>query len=230
MIHVLALLAKAGSGKTTIANWLKETYDARVVSLATPLKRCAQKVMGFSDQQLWGPQEEKEREVCWDVLGQGMSARRFLQLLGTEGLREEFGPNIHLDALSRQIDRMDSESEDHHVFVVDDVRFPNEVDYVVQSEDFIGACVKLVCTDLPANDNGSHVSETGVDGVPEEQVAATVTSSRLLGTTDLVRKFEHALEATPRLRSFKRVLDDGRRRMEGGHGSVRSASAGGRDS
>lgn len=213
MIHVLALLAKAGSGKTTVANYLRDEYGARVVSLATPLKRCAQKVLGFSDAQLWGTQEQKEAPAFINAAGVQQSARQFLQLLGTEGLRQEFGYNIHLDALVRQIEELDAVSEDHHVYVVDDVRFPNEVSYLVEDESFIGACVKIVCTDLPANDNGGHGSETGIDAVPGEQIAATVTSSRLAGVEHLIAQLEDALARAPALRRFKRVLDQGRPKL-----------------
>lgn len=214
MIHVLALLAKAGSGKTTVANYLRDTCDARVVSLATPLKRCAQKVLGFTDEQLWGTQEQKEAPSFTNAAGAPQSARQFLQLLGTEGLRQEFGPNIHLDALVHQIQKLDDQSENHRVYVVDDVRFPNEVSYLVQDENFHGACVKIVCSDLPANDNGAHASEALIDRVPEEQLAATVVSSRLAGTDHLIAQLEGALARAPKLRRFKRVLDEGRSKLE----------------
>lgn len=218
MIHVVALLARAGHGKTTIANYLRDRYGARVVSLATPLKKAAQATMGFSDAQLYGSQEEKEAfdpNGARDAQGRPLSARIFLQRLGTEGLRENFGRDIHLDAL---VDRMRNEytemptedplRDDHVVYVVDDVRFPNEVLYLNELENEHAWVIKLVCTDAPPSGNASHSSERGIDEVPAEEIEATITSSRSLGTDDLIGKLEFALDT--RLKPLKAALIENR--------------------
>jgi hypothetical protein len=208
MIHVLGLLAKAGHGKTTAAKYLQETYGAKIVSLATPLKRCAQKVMAFSDEQLYGTQAQKE---ALDPR-YGMSARTFLQRLGTEGLREEFGPNVHIQALVGLLERLDSVSEDHDVFVVDDVRFPNEVEALVKSDDMHGGVIKIVCQDAPIR-AGSHASESGIDEVPEELLAATIVSSSGEGVYDLHNKLESALRKSSRLFPIARQLNKNRTKL-----------------
>lgn len=202
MIHIVALLAKAGHGKTTVANYLRDQYGAKIVSLATPLKKCAQKVMAFSNEQLWGSQEQKE---AIDPR-YGFSARRFLQLLGTEGLRQEFGGDVHVRALLHSIRNDDAESPYHNVYVVDDARFPNEVEAIVDSLDHHGACLKIVCTDAPETAWGLHASETGIDQVPAELVAATVVSSREKGVKDLQEKLEKELRTNPRLAPIFRAL------------------------
>jgi dephospho-CoA kinase len=217
MISVVALLAKAGHGKSTAARYLQETYGARVISLATPLKRTAQATMGFTDAQLFGTQEDKEaidHRGARDARGQPLSARIFLQRLGTEGLRENFGHNLHLDAL---VDRMrngftETPNEEHVVYVVDDVRFPNEVVYLNELEEEHAWCVKLVCTDAPPSGDDSHASESGIDKVPPEEIEATVTSSRALGTADLIAKLEFALDT--RLKPLKAALIESRAAME----------------
>lgn len=212
MIHVVALLARAGHGKTTIANYLRDKYGVRVVSLATPLKAAAKAVMGFSDAQLYGSQAEKEAfdtNGARDAKGDLLSARLFLQRLGTEGLREHFGQNVHLDALVYRM-RNDydaaqtTETERPVVFGVDDVRFPNEAVYLNELEHEHAWVIKLVCTDAPPSGNDSHPSERGIDEVPESEIAATITSSRALGTEDLIAKFEFALDT--RLKPLKTAL------------------------
>jgi dephospho-CoA kinase len=205
MIHVLGLLAKAGHGKTTAARYLQETYGAKIVSLATPLKRCAQKVMKFSDGQLWGTQAEKEAVDP----RYGISPRTFLQRLGTEGLRGEFGPNVHVRALLELLEREDVVSEDHVVYVVDDVRFPNEVEALIGDDNIRGAVIKIVCPDAPVG-AGDHASETGIDQVPETLLASTVVSSRAEGVEDLRRKIELALRRSPRLAPIARQMDRNR--------------------
>jgi hypothetical protein len=203
MLHILVLLARAGHGKTSIANYLRDTYNAQIVSLAGPLKRCAQKVMRFSDAQVYGSQLEKETVDP----RYGMSAREFLQRLGTEGLREEFGQDIHVRALMHHIARLDEEAEVDRVYVVDDVRFPNEVNAVVDSESLHGACIKIICTDAPPTPNGGHASEAGIDLVYSEQIASTLVSSRAQGVQHLLGELEKALNTVPRLAPFRRALD-----------------------
>lgn len=203
MVSIIALLARAGHGKTTAANYLRDTYGAKIVSLAGPLKRCAKKVMSFSDEQLYGTQAQKE---AIDPR-YGISARRFLQLLGTEGLREEFGPDVHVRALLHTIEQDDAQNAGHGVYVVDDARFVNEVATVVESENHHGACIKLVCTDAPVTPGGEHSSEAGIDLIPEELITTTLVGSRALGVEDLRQKLEHALRAVPRLFPIARALD-----------------------
>ena len=203
MIHIVALLARAGHGKTSVANYLRDTYGAQIVSLAGPLKRCAQKVMRFSHEQLYGTQVEKEANDP----RYGFSAREFLQRLGTEGLREEFGYDIHVQALLHHIARLDSNLTNvDGIYVVDDVRFPNEVGALVRSEDHHGACIKIVCTDAPETPNANHASETGIDAVYPEQIAATLVSSRAQGVPHLIGELERALTTNPRLAPIRRAL------------------------
>lgn len=223
MIHVVALLAKAGHGKSTVANYLRDNYGARVVSLATPLKKAAQATMGFSDAQLYGSQEEKEAidpNGARDAQGLPMSARIFLQKLGTEGLRENFGRDVHLDALvyrmreeyASEMPTDDPLKDDQVVFVVDDVRFPNEVQYLNELENEHAWVIKLVCTDAPPSGNDNHPSERGIDEVPADEIEATVTSSRALGTDDLIAKVEFALDT--RLKPLKAALIESRATRE----------------
>lgn len=202
MIHIIALLAKAGHGKTTVANYLRDEYGAKVVSLAGPLKRCAQKVMGFSDNQIYGSQAEKE---AIDPR-YGFSPRRFLQLLGTEGLREEFGPDVHVRALLRRIELDDEQSNDHGVYVVDDARFENEVKAIVDQDQFHGACIKIFCSDAPTT-AGDHASEKEIDEIPQALIATWLLGSRAQGVKHLTDQLEYALRHFPKLAPFARALD-----------------------
>jgi hypothetical protein len=212
MIHVLALLARAGHGKTTIANYFNDEYGVPAVSLAAPLKRIAKIVMNFSDAQLYGTQEDKE---AIDPR-YGMSARIFLQKLGTEGIREHLGPLTWCEALLYNI-KKDSAARGYGaggpadlVYVVDDARFINEIEFVhdLTRRSGIGAAggregeprlfgtvIKLVCTDAPPSGNDNHPSEREVDLVPPHLIDAVVTSSRALGTEHLIEQIELMLNA-----------------------------------
>lgn len=211
MIHVLGLLAEGGHGKSSAAGYLVDKYDARIVSFAGPLKRAAQRVMGFSDEQLYGSQAAKERMDP----RYGFSARTFLQKLGTEGLRESFWDSIHLDAFSKALERIDSQTENSPLYIVDDCRFVNEALFLAdtaQHDTWHSAVVKVVCSDAPKIKGAQHVSEIQVARVPAEAIAATVTSSRAQGLAHLFGEIDRVLVEMPR---FRRVLSDGLARSRG---------------
>lgn len=208
MILFLSLLARAGHGKSTVAKHLTDKYNAKTISLATPLKRTAQACMAFTDRQLWGTQAEKE---AIDPR-YGFSCRQFLQKLGTEGMRKEFGQNIHLDTMVKALDRP-SES---NLFIVDDARFINEIRYLntlgrSHGPHYMrGATIKIVCTDAPAmigsDDVKNHASEREIDEVSEWDLATTVVSTRAQGVNHLVGEVEKALDTVPALHAFKVLL------------------------
>lgn len=56
---IIGLSGLAGSGKDFIADLLVEKYEFAKLALADPLKRICKEVFDFSDQQLWGPSEER---------------------------------------------------------------------------------------------------------------------------------------------------------------------------
>ena len=238
MIHVLGLLARAGHGKSTVCNYLAETYGVEIVSLARPLKMIAKAVMGFSDEQLWGTQAQKE---AIDPR-YGMSARIFLQKLGTDGIRTYLGEQTFCEGLALAI-RKDHEKrraacanpDDFRpvVYAVEDARFPNEVDFLNNLDQrdrrngsepaMTGYTIKLVCEDAPPSGNDSHASEAGVDKVQPYQLAATVVSRRKpreedengnpigggFGVAHLISEFEKALEL-PRLAGLRVALRSGK--------------------
>lgn len=217
MILFLSLLGRAGHGKSSVAEHIRQKYGAKTVSLATPLKWCAMKVMGFTAAQLWGSQADKE---AIDPR-YGFSARRFLQLLGTEGLRSEFGENIHLDTLVQRTAKdygcmlqalpiVDVErAQPDQIYIVDDARFRNEVSYLNSlparfGSLMMGATIKIVCTDAPRPEGAlaEHPSETEIDLVPESDLSATVISSRALGLVHLASEVDKAISTQPSLARF----------------------------
>lgn len=211
MFYLLGLLAKAGHGKTTVARHLCEKYGVEERSLAVPLKRAVQRVFGFSDAQLWGSQAEKNTPDP----RYGFSPRWILQRLGTDGLREHFGADIHQRALLRALRQEEVERADGsasgpvrpHVYVIDDLRFPDDVRMVVTGgADFQGAVMKIVATDVPASGHASHASELAIDQVPPRDIAATVISSRAAGVPHLLAAVDAALRTTPALAPLRAIL------------------------
>lgn len=57
MKRLIALAGRAGSGKNTVATLL----NGEEISFAEPLKRFVQEVFAFTDAQVWGPSEERNK-------------------------------------------------------------------------------------------------------------------------------------------------------------------------
>jgi len=195
MIYVVGLLAKSGHGKTTVAQHLVSQYGAEIRSIAGPMKRAMQKVFGFSQAQMWGTQAQKEAVDP----RYGFSPRWLLQQMGAEGLRDEFGDDIHLRALLRgiRLEQRERPAESKHRFIiVDDVRFPNDARFLaVGGPDYRGVVLKIVCTDapLPQGNGAVHASEVGIDFVDPQDIAATIVSSRAQGVDHLLGEVRRAL-------------------------------------
>jgi sulfite reductase beta subunit-like hemoprotein len=198
VIHILGLLARSGHGKTTVARYLVDAFGAEVRSLAAPLKRAVQNVFGFSDAQIWGTQEEKAAiDPRYRV-----SPRWLLQRLGTEGLREQFGEDIHLRALLDTLRREEAArpvGASPRLYVVDDVRFPNDVRFVAAGgADYHGAVLKIVVSDAPTEpEHAAHASEIAIDDAREADIGATIVSARTEGVSSLLAKVDHVLRTAP---------------------------------
>ncbi|HET6150056.1 MAG TPA: hypothetical protein VFH68_21120 [Polyangia bacterium] len=195
MIYILGLLAKSGHGKTTVARHLVDAHGAQIRSLAAPMKRAVRSVFGFSDRQLWGSQADKEaidRRY-------GFSPRWLLQRLGTEGLRAEFGEDVHVRALLHGLRREGAARPPGAapiLYVADDVRFPNDARFVAEGgPDHRGAVLKIVVTDVAPPAHGAHASESAIDLVRPQDIAATVESSRAQGVRHLLDEVDRALAA-----------------------------------
>lgn len=118
---IIGLTGKAGCGKSTAADALAARGWV-VLSLADPLKRICQDVFGWTHDRLWGPSEARNApDPRWD----GLTARRALQTIGTEGFRA-----VHADVWIRLVLAEASRAAPRNV-VIPDVRFQNELDAIV---------------------------------------------------------------------------------------------------
>lgn len=61
MLPEFLAFANAGAGKDTFAGFLVKHFDGVGVAMADPMKRFAQNVFGFTDLQLWGPSQERNK-------------------------------------------------------------------------------------------------------------------------------------------------------------------------
>jgi hypothetical protein len=82
---IVGLMGQAGSGKDTAADHLTRNHGFIKIGLADPLKRICREVYDFSELQLWGPSDERNKPDLRYPTGRGhLTPRTALQLLGTE--------------------------------------------------------------------------------------------------------------------------------------------------
>ncbi len=106
-MRIIGLTGHKQSGKDTVADVLTEAGFERT-AFAAPLKAVATSIG-------WDGTKD-DHEPCGNC---GMlQGRRLLQVLGTEGLREELWRTVLIDALLRRLPSQNT--------VITDVRFPDE--------------------------------------------------------------------------------------------------------
>lgn len=148
-MKIYLIVGKAKCGKNTFGSYLREElknygYKPCVVGITAPLYHYAQ---NYFD---WNPNtDDKPRE--------------FLQKMGTEIIKEKLGKKTFL--LDRLKEDMDIMQEFFDIFIVTDVRYPEEIEYF--KEKYEDVCtVKLIRTDYDdylTSDERKHITETAMD-------------------------------------------------------------------
>lgn len=158
---ILGFTGRMGSGKNTAAEKLAEMFpEGKVVeiSFARKLKESVCTLFGCSMEEL----EKWKNDPDVGVLlrrkdGYSYSAqsfREFLQVYGTEAHRDVFGADFWLDAALP----LDGDYADDIIYVVTDVRFPNEAQRV---RDLGGKVITIIggIEDTPAKHRSEEIPQ-----------------------------------------------------------------------
>ena len=186
---VIAFLGRAGSGKSTASKHLVESYGAKKVSFAGPLKELAKLLLNFSDEQVYGSQAIKETVDA----RYGFTPRQFLQNLGN-GAREIIGNRVWVDGCLNTILRK-SEKGEGSLFVIDDCRYVNEAAIIATDDRIRGYVVKLECPNAQTSVDPTHPSEAEVDMVPEQFITERIISEISPRSSDLLAKLQKTLDS-----------------------------------
>ena len=169
---IVGLHGAAGSGKDTAAGFLTDRGFVQI-ALADPMKRLAAELWGASEEQLWGESDMRGSQL--PGAPDGMTARRALQLIGTE-IGRQIDRDVwvrHAVAQARRALRSGPLVYDRRygfVFgavdlppagvVISDVRYRNELDVI---RDAGGTLIKVrrQGAGLLGSD-GDHPSEAGL--------------------------------------------------------------------
>jgi hypothetical protein len=186
---IIALLGRAQNGKSTAAAYLSEKYNAREFFFASPLKKAAQEIWGFSQEQMFGPQEVKEAiDERWN-----MSPRTAMQNLGG-AMRNQLGKDVWIRACLASISRDFHDRPGCPFYVISDVRHVNEV--LALSDESDSYIIKLEKSDAPLASNATHPSEAEVDMVPADLIDVTIRHSSRVGLADLYAQLDQAVLGT----------------------------------
>lgn len=154
-----------GSGKTTIANYLKN-YGFIEYSMADPLKQIAI-IFGFKFYQVYGSQEEKlEINEHW-----GISGREFLQKFGTEICREILPtvlPNMKFETtIWCKLFKIHYSKISKNNIIIPDIRFLDEANAI---RELGGKIIELNRRIDKSGDEHSHRSELELDQIKPDIV------------------------------------------------------------
>lgn len=144
---IIGFAGRAGAGKTTAAKHLVQHHGFVRVRFAGPLK-AMMRALGCTEEEVDGA----GKELPCDLLG-GRTPRQAMQWLGTEWGRDMIAPDLWTRA-------WEYAAAGKPRVVVDDVRFPNEVEALRRLG---GVVIQLLAPgDLePASQAAGHVSERG---------------------------------------------------------------------
>ena len=173
----IGIIGKMGSGKTTAQKIIvksgRETYN-----MADPLKLIGE-ALQFEKSELYGTQEQKLKpNEFW-----GVSARKFLQICGTELFRKHLKTYIpEMYSVWSQLFEKKCKENPEKKYIVGDVRFLDEAESVKKTG---GILIKIIRSLKSDGKRAKHASETEQD---------KITPDIYISNTGSLKEFEQTLE------------------------------------
>lgn len=153
---IIGLTGRAGSGKDTLASYLVVHHGFTQLAYADPIRDMLELGMGIESHHL---REDKESLIPW----LGVSGRHLMQTLGTEWGRDLIRQDLWRLLLMRRLDRLQEETDR---FVISDLRFENEADFI---HSLPGGTVWHLERPHVAPVR-AHTSESGIDYQPGDAI------------------------------------------------------------
>lgn len=150
---LIGLTGRARTGKTTAAEHLTGTYLLEHYAFADPLRDGLMAIFNLDPTDFEG--DRKEQPLAW----LDHSPRQLMQSMGTEWARNTVHPDVWVKLAEQNLNYMTKSLGAVTGFVVSDVRFDNEADFIRRSG---GTIIHIWRAD--AQSVNSHTSEKGIAG------------------------------------------------------------------
>lgn len=188
---MIGLTGRARTGKTTAAEHLTGTYLLEHYAFADPLRDGLMAIFNLDPTDFEG--DRKEQPLAW----LDHSPRQLMQSMGTEWARNTVHPDVWVKLAEQNLDYMTKSLGAVTGFVVSDVRFDNEADFIRRSG---GTIIHIWRAD--AQSVNPHTSEKGIEGnVNDLLVANNGTVEEFLRALDeaylMIRERPQKLEQIP---------------------------------
>ena len=196
---IIGITGRAQNGKDSVGRVLVRSYGFKRYAFADALKSMAlvlDPIVHITEDYDFVRLSEMIEDRGWEETKQMYEVRRFIQVLGTEAVRDHLGEDAWVLALLKQInqdyqwtfaDDGISSTPDGNI-VVTDVRFPNEVEAI---KDWGGYMWRVV---RPDHDNGvdpNHPSEAFVDHLQVDyEIVARNLNELMKGVDDEMRRID----------------------------------------
>lgn len=179
---LIGLAGPARSGKSTAADHLVRNHLLEHYAFADPLRSGLMEIFNLDPDDFEG--ERKEQTLAW----LGRSPRELMQSMGTEWARQMVHPDVWVKIAEQNLNYLQNSLSSVVGFVVSDVRFENEAEFIRQRG---GTIIHIERPDAPAVN--PHSSEAGVH---RHQHDLTVRNTK--GRAHLVLQLDDCIAAVRR--------------------------------
>ncbi len=128
-MKLIGLAGRAGTGKDTLAGLILECVTGHQRAFADPLRRAAREIFGLTQDQMTDRVLKEQVIPYWN-----RSPRQLLQLLGTEAVRDIFGPDTWVKRAELTLESLLRVEADQplpaDVVIYTDCRFADEARWV----------------------------------------------------------------------------------------------------
>jgi len=178
---LVGLTGRAQHGKDTLGGILVEEFGFKRYAFADQLKSMALVLNPYVDSKYSQRLYTLVQDAGWDNAKLEPEVRRFLQVLGTEAVRDHLGADAWINALEKKLDDdglWDPQGPAYGSrIVVTDVRFPNEAEWISKFGGVLWRLRRLNLDDTVFDNGlGDHPSEAHIDSLKAdtEIIARTV--------------------------------------------------------
>ncbi len=161
-MRLIGISGKARSGKDSIADYLVGNCGAFRYAFADPLKQAAATAFGIPLGDFYDADKKEVINKFWNI-----SPREIAQIFGTECMRNQFRQDFWVMRATSEMTSFDAHNDKDRIFVIPDVRFENEADWVRKNG---GEMWHVIRPSLGEGVVRAHASEAGVE-VGDEDIA-----------------------------------------------------------